>query len=124
MLALVNAVVPIASAIFTGQAPWDEIQKAWDVPKGDYHEIYRNQREGDSGTMVDIGIIPIFPWKVIKEKDKMCVATQSFSGWIAIGCKYIKEPYPISIYSDFLDLNSAPAIQNISNDYNNILSFP
>ena len=122
MLALVNAVVPIASAIFTGQAPWDEIQKAWDVPKGDYHEIYRNQREGDSGTMVDIGIIPIFPWKVIKEKDKMCVATQSFSGWIAIGCKYIKEPYPISIYSDFLDLSSAQDIQNTSTDYNNILS--
>ena len=122
MLALVNAVVPIASAIFTGQAPWDEIQKAWDVPKGDYHEIYRNQREGDSGTMVDIGIIPIFPWKVIKEKDKMCVATQSFSGWIAIGCKYIKEPYPISIYSDFLDLSSAQEIQNTSTDYNNILS--
>ncbi|NDA91311.1 MAG: hypothetical protein EBY20_10535 [Alphaproteobacteria bacterium] len=121
-LALVNAVVPIASAIFTGQAPWDEIQKAWDVPKGDYHEIYRNQREGDSGTMVDIGIIPIFPWKVIKEKDKMCVATQSFSGWIAIGCKYIKEPYPISIYSDFLDLSSAQDIQNTSTDYNNILS--
>lgn len=121
-LALVNAVVPIASAIFTGQAPWDEIQKAWDVPKEDYHEIYRNQREGDSGTMVDIGIIPIFPWKVIKEKDKMCVATQSFSGWIAIGCKYIKEPYPISIYSDFLDLSSAQEIQNTSTDYNNILS--
>lgn len=122
VLALVNAVVPIASAIFTGQAPWDEIQKAWNVPKADYHEVYSNQREGASGMMVDIGIIPVFPWKVIKEKDKMCVATQSFSGWIPIGCKYIKEPYPISIYSDFLDLNSAPAIQNISNDYNNILS--
>ena len=120
--AIVNAVVPIASAIFTGQAPWDEIQKAWNVPKKDYHEVYTNQREGDSGMMVDIGIIPVFPWKVIKEKDKMCVATQSFSGWIPIGCKYIKEPYPISIYSDFLDLNSAQAIQNISADYNNILS--
>lgn len=54
--------------------------------------------------MFDIGIIPVLPWKVIKEKDKMCVATQSFAGWIPIGCKYIKEPFPVSIYADFLDM--------------------
>ncbi len=102
--AITKSAIVIAKAIFTGKDPWDDIVEAWDIPKADYHNIYRDKREGDSGTMFDIGIIPVLPWKVIKEKDKMCVATQSFAGWIPIGCKYIKEPYPVSIYADFLDL--------------------
>ena len=82
------------------------------------YNMYVHQVQGDSGMIIDIGIIPVFPWKVIKEKDKMCVATQSLSGWIPVGCKYIKEPYPISIYADFMDVNP----EQITQDYNNVLS--
>lgn len=102
--AVAKSAVVIAKAVFTGKDPWDDIVDAWNIPKSDYHNIYKDKREGDSDTMFDIGLIPVLPWKVIKEKDKMCVATQSFAGWIPIGCKYIKEPFPVSIYADFLDL--------------------
>lgn len=107
VLAIAKSAVYIAGSLFTGKAPWGDIKKAWNIPKSDYHNKYGGV-EGKSGMMVDIGIIPVFPWKIIKDKDKLCVATQSFSGWIPIGCKYIKEPYPISIYADFMDLNPAP----------------
>ena len=116
--AIGQSAVYIAGSMFTGKDPWDDIKKSWTTPKSDYHDMFIDKKEGDSGMMVDIGIIPVFPWKVIKEKDAMCVATQSFSGWIPIGCKYIKEPYPISIYSDFMDINPEQVIQ----DYNNVLS--
>ena len=103
--AIANTAVAIAKALFTGKDPWDDILEAWNLPKESYHEMHRDTREGDQGMMVDIGIIPVFPWKVIKEKDKMCVATAGFGGWIPIGCKYIKEPFPVSIYADFLDMS-------------------
>ena len=116
--AIADSAVAIASSIFTGESPWGDIKDAWSIPKSDYHEMFLNKREGDSGMMIDIGIIPFFPWKVIKEQDRMCVATQGFSGWIAVGCKYIKEPYPISIYSEFMDGNP----QSLSQNYNDVLS--
>ena len=102
--AIAKSAVAIAYAFLTGADPWQAILNAWDIPKKDFHKMYLDKREGDEDTMVDLGIIPIFPWKIIKENDKLCVATQSFSGWIPIGCKYIKEPYPKSIYYDFMDL--------------------
>jgi type IV secretion system protein VirB6 len=113
-----SAVFIVKAYMFSEEAPWDKIKEAWNIPKSDYHDMFPNKREGESGMMIDIGIIPVFPWKVIKEKDTMCVATQSFSGWIPIGCKYIKEPYPISIYSEFMDINPEQVVQ----DYNNVLS--
>ncbi len=103
--AIAKTAVVIAKSIFTGKDPWDDILNAWDLSKESYHEMHRDSLEGDEGMMVDIGIIPVFPWKVIKENDKMCVATASFGGWIPIGCKYIKEPFPVSIYADFLDIS-------------------
>ncbi|MDA9163413.1 type IV secretion system protein, partial [Rickettsiaceae bacterium] len=102
---VVEAAVAIAKSDIFNTDPWEEIGKAWELDKADYHKIFRDKRENASGTMVDSGIIPIIPWKVIKENDKLCVATQSFSGWVPIGCKYIKEPYPVSIYADFMDLS-------------------
>ena len=106
---IAKSVVVIAKAVLTGGDPWDGIVEAWNEPKINYHDIFEDKIEGDSGTMIDAGllmgiVIPVLPWKIIKDKDKMCVATQSFSGWIPIGCKYIKEPFPVSIYADFLDV--------------------
>jgi len=103
--AIGKTAVVIAKSMLTGKDPWDDIVDEWDLAKSDYHRIFPDKREGDEGIMADIGVIPVFPWKIIKENDKMCVATQSFGGWIPIGCKYIKEPYPVSIYADFLDVS-------------------
>ncbi len=102
-VAVADSAVAIAAAMFTGEDPWDDIKNSWTYSKRDYHEIFENKKEGDSGTMIDVGIIPAFPWKVIRQNDRLCVATIGFSGWIPIGCKYIKEPYPKSIYSSFMD---------------------
>jgi type IV secretion system protein VirB6 len=115
VVAVAKTAVYIAKALFTGEAPWDEIKNAWDIPESDYHNMFLNKREGNSGVMVDVGIIPIFPWKVIKENDKMCVATIAFTGWIPIGCKYIKEPFPISIYASFMDLSPDQGASNYTN---------
>jgi type IV secretion system protein VirB6 len=107
-VAVVNSVVAIAAAMLTGQDPWDAIKNSWNIPKIDYHNMYYNQAEGDEGNMFDVGVIPWIPWQVIKDNDKMCVATRTITfGWIPVGCKYIREPFPQSIYSDFMDLTSS-----------------
>ncbi|MGC0372269.1 MAG: hypothetical protein DGJ47_000978, partial [Rickettsiaceae bacterium] len=95
--------VAIAKSLFTDENAWDLILDSWVLPKENYHNIYRDKPIGFNDNMIDVGIIPIFPLKVIKEQDKICVATLAFTGWIPIGCKYIKEPYPISIYEDFMN---------------------
>lgn len=112
--AIADTIVVIGKAFLTNSDPWDDIQDAWKLSKSEYHRMFEDKREGDEGVMYDVGIIPVFPWKVIKENDKMCVATQSFGGWIPIGCKYIKEPYPVSIYSEFMDL-SPEGIDELAN---------
>lgn len=106
VLAVGKSIVVIAKAMFTGQDPWDEIKEAWNTSKADYHDKYEDRKEGDSGFTIDV---PPIPWKVIKENDKLCVATIAFTGWIPVGCKYIKEPYPKSIYSSFMDSSKAPS---------------
>lgn len=107
--AIGTTVGAILEAMVTGKNPWEEIKDSWLLPKSDYHNIFNNKKEGDHGIMYDIGVIPVFPWKVIKRKDRICVATQSFAGWIPVGCKYIKEPFPVSIYADFLDISPGVA---------------
>lgn len=87
---------------------WDDIKNVWNIPEYSYHNVYMNQADGSQGTMFDIGIIPVIPWKVITINDRMCVATTGFSGWIPVGCKYIKEPFPQSVYSSFMDNYNAP----------------
>lgn len=96
----------ITQSLFTDENTWDLILEAWNLPKESYHNMYLDKEVGFQEDMFDAGIIPIFPIKVIKEQDKICVATQSFSGWIPIGCKFIKEPYPESIYADFFNPES------------------
>ncbi len=114
-VAVAKTAVYIAKALLTGAAPWNEIKNAWDIPAQNYHNMFIDKREGDSGVMFDVGLIPVFPWKIVKEKDTMCVATVAFTGWIPVGCKYIKEPFPISIYADFMDLNPSPTHPNFEN---------
>jgi type IV secretion system protein VirB6 len=127
-VAVINSAIVIAKALFTGGAGdvWQDIQNAWNIPKVKFHKMFIDQKEGDWGVMVDVSLnplfpAPIFPWKVIKDHDKLCVATVSFAGWIPIGCKYIKEPFPKSIYSDFIDLSPDPS-NNVVYDPNHLTS--
>jgi type IV secretion system protein VirB6 len=112
-LAIINSALIIAKSLFTGQLSdvWPEILKAWQIPKIKYHEMFEDKKEGESGMMGDIPIpplsVPFLFWKVVKENDKLCVSTISLFGWIPVGCKYIKEPFPRSIYADFMDLTPA-----------------
>lgn len=112
--AVAEAVLPFLAATIKGESPWGVIKDAWTLKKSEYHNIYNNKKEGDEGTMWDIGVIPYFPWKIVKRQDRLCVATKGFGGWIPVGCKFIKEPYPISIYSDFMDL-SAGGVNELEN---------
>lgn len=114
--AIGKSAVAIASSLFNGTQPWDQIKSAWNIPPANYHEMFIDKRENDEGVMFDIGIIPVFPWRVIKDNDKLCVATTAFTGWIPIGCKYIREPYPESVYSGFMDLtpSSTGATNNLA----------
>ena len=38
--AVAKSAIAIASSMFTGKSPWDDIKKSWDFPKEDYHEKY------------------------------------------------------------------------------------
>jgi len=112
-----QSALAIATAIFTGEDAstlWDNIKSAWNIPESSYHNMYINQGENAQGTMYDIGLVPAIPWKVIKINDRLCVATTGFTGWIPVGCKYIKEPFPQSIYSSFMD-NYDPLDSTYSN---------
>ena len=51
----------IVEAMFSGEAPWDKIKEAWNIPKSNYHDMFLNKRQGESGMMIDIGIILVFP---------------------------------------------------------------
>lgn len=111
------SVLAIAKAMLTGEDPWNDIKNAWTIPKELYHNKFSNKREGDWDVMFDIGVPPVIPWKVIKENDRMCVATTTITfGWIPVGCKYIREPHPKSIYASFMDLDAAADDSTLGND--------
>lgn len=113
-LIIANSAIYIGEAFLLGDTNglWDKIKDNWGIQKSSYHEIHRNKVEGDEGVMIDVGVIPVFPWKIIKDHDKMCVATIALSGWIPLGCKYIQEPYPSSIYVRFLNPSAENVVDN------------
>ncbi|MCP5369323.1 MAG: hypothetical protein H6909_01345 [Rickettsiaceae bacterium] len=104
--ALAGVGLEIVKTLFVDGDAWAGIISAWNLPKERYHNIYRDKPVGFTEYMFDIGLIPVFPIKVTKKNDRICVSTQSLTGWIPIGCKYINEPYPRSIYADFFDPNA------------------
>lgn len=101
------SVIAIAKAMVTGDDPWDDIKNAWTIRKDRYHNIFTDKKEGDWDIMFDLGVPPVIPWKIIKDKDRLCVATTTITfDWIDVGCKYIREPFPKSIYASFMDLGA------------------
>ena len=108
--AVAESALAIAKAVFTGQDPWDDIKASWKSNKADYYNIYTG-KPGQSGTMFDIGF-PVIIWKVIQDKDRLCVATPGFTGYVPVGCKYIKEPFPKSMYNSFMDISDSNFIED------------
>ncbi|WP_341747913.1 type IV secretion system protein [Candidatus Tisiphia endosymbiont of Dascillus cervinus] len=102
--AITISALAIAKAVLTGSDPWEEIMNAWKSNKASFHTIYKDTKDGYSGVMLDVPIPVIF--KVVKIKDTMCVAAPTIlADWVSVGCKYIREPYPESIYATFMSLD-------------------
>ncbi|MCC8368837.1 MAG: type IV secretion system protein [Rickettsia endosymbiont of Oxypoda opaca] len=114
--AVAESAVAIAKAVLTGDDPWEDIKDSWKNNEADYHNIY-TAKPGDSGTMFDLGF-PAIPWKVIQDNDRICMSTPGFSktGYIPVGCKYIREPFPKSIYSNFMDISGDSSALSESTD--------
>ncbi|MCC8398670.1 MAG: type IV secretion system protein [Rickettsia endosymbiont of Labidopullus appendiculatus] len=114
MGAIATSGVAIAKAVLTGSDPWDDILESWKYNKGAYHTIYEG-RDGDSDFMFDLPIPVLF--KVIKDRDTMCVAAPTIlANWVPVGCKYVREPYPESIYGPFMGSSKAKESKNTPTD--------
>ena len=112
--AVAKASIAILKGLVTGQNPWDDIKEALNKDRIDYHSVYYNQAAGDHGILYDLPF-PI-PWEITKENDRLCVSTYNIMGGLTpVGCKYIKEPFPKSMYSSFMDLEEADDT-TLSND--------
>lgn len=105
--AVAMSAVAIAKAVITNTNPWDDIKDAWLTEKKSYHIMYKDKPEGFWGIVLDAPPFPV-AFKVIKKDDRMCVASPTLlADWVAVGCKYIAEPFPQSIYSSFMALDGA-----------------
>ncbi|MCC8418099.1 MAG: type IV secretion system protein [Rickettsia endosymbiont of Glossina mortisans submortisans] len=100
----------IAKAVLTGSDPWDDIKEAWQKNKKDYYVPYSG-KPGDDGFAFDVGF-PVIYWKVIQDKDRICVSTKGFTGDVPVGCKYMKEPFPKSMYNSFMDVADKDFIED------------
>ncbi|WP_341758614.1 type IV secretion system protein [Candidatus Tisiphia endosymbiont of Ditula angustiorana] len=102
--AIAISAIAIAKAVLTGSDPWKDIMEAWKSNKASFHTIYKDTKDGYSSVMLDVPISVVF--KVVKIKDTMCVAAPTIlADWVSVGCKYIREPYPESIYATFMSLD-------------------
>ncbi|ADE29612.1 Virb6 [Rickettsia prowazekii str. Rp22] len=109
-----ESALAIAKAVLTWSDPWDDIKQAWENKKKEYHIPYRG-KPGDDGFAFDVGF-PVIYWKVIQDRDRICVSTKGFTGDVPVGCKYMKEPFPKSIYNSFIDVEDKNFIKDPTND--------
>ncbi|KDO03141.1 TrbL/VirB6 family protein [Rickettsia tamurae] len=108
--AVAKSALAIAKAVLTGSDPWDDIKEAWKNNKKDYYVPYSG-KPGDDGFAFDVGF-PVIYWKVIQDKDRICVSTKGFTGDVPVGCKYMKEPFPKSMYNSFMDIADKDFIED------------
>lgn len=100
----VKLVVFAIFAAITGDNPFAQIAKL--VDSSGYTVKFNNKHDGDWGVFFDIGLgYPIMPWIVEERGDRICVSTVGATiiagNWLHVGCKFIGEPYPESIYASF-----------------------
>jgi type IV secretion system protein VirB6 len=115
--AVAETAIAIAKAVLTGNDPWEDIKASWSSKESSYHNIY-TAKPGESGMMIDVGF-PIIPWKVIQDNDRICIATPGFTGYVPVGCKYIREPFPSSMYGSFMDISGSASSSNSNPNSNN-----
>ena len=89
-----------------------------------YHTSFIDKQVGDNGIFYDLPIgsifsfSPVIPWHVTRNNDRICVSTYTIFGTLLeVGCKYIQEPYPVSLYQGFFDngVNTHTQNTNIAN---------
>lgn len=113
--AIGGTVVNAAVAIASGDNVWDAVARAWHIKAQDIFEVYKDKEVGHYDHFVDINLAgsPYIPYKVVRDKDKICVAAGTLlGGYLNVGCKYISEPCSRSIYSNFL--NNSSSVSEIS----------
>jgi type IV secretion system protein VirB6 len=129
--AINNIVVNLLVDAVNGKDPWNNIAKNWYIDPKKYHSMdglipgSRNLPLGSSGVFVDLNLavftdalnvdpsntgnvtinrnvpVVVFPWQVVRSNDTICVATIGITGWLPVGCKYMKDPYLVSRYHNF-----------------------
>jgi type IV secretion system protein VirB6 len=103
---IAEGTVDMIADLAAGKTIAEAIQGNFKIEKKDFTNIYEDKEPGDED--VDWDLTPI-PWKVVEYRDQICIATQGITGWMNVGCRYMKEPYPDSIY----DLN--PGLRGVLN---------
>ena len=101
MVAITSLITKVIPTLFTNPKEiWNEISNIFLVDKKDYHSIH-SESLGQTGFFKDLPTI--FAWKITKHNDQICISAMNIigSGYSPIGCKFIKEPFPESIYSKF-----------------------
>ncbi|KJV57184.1 trbL/VirB6 plasmid conjugal transfer family protein [Orientia chuto str. Dubai] len=113
--AVAETIINVAVAVASGDNVWDAVARAWNIKPQQIFEVYYDKEEGYSGSFIDINLAgsPYIPYKVVRDKDKICVAAWTIlGGYLNVGCKYISEPCTRSIYSNFL--NNYSNVSNLS----------
>ncbi|WP_375327078.1 type IV secretion system protein [Candidatus Tisiphia endosymbiont of Nemotelus uliginosus] len=102
--AIAKSVLALIKAAVTNTEPWEDILHTWRDSKIEYHDI-RDIKDGETFFMVDIPPgLPVVWLKGRHFKDTMCITVKGIT-WddLPVGCKYISEPDPNSIYQSFLN---------------------
>ena len=122
-----EATVAISIAILGGDSESSILSdlKAFIFP--DYNQFHDTFTEGvgANGLFFDIPVggvgdtgpeSPVLPWQITQNNDTICVSTYTFWGALMpVGCKYIREPFPTSIYQQFFASNVvSPPSTNLS----------
>lgn len=119
---IVTQVIP--TIVTNPKETWNKITDLFELPdKKAYHDIKR-KTVGDTGLFEDLSIP--FKWKIIRYKDQVCLAVLGITGYSPIGCKFIKEPYPKSLYSKFygetedarFNLSETDKVLSLTESYN------
>lgn len=144
--ALGNVVLGLLVDAVTGKDPWANVAKNWYIDPAKYHSMdgytpgSEEHEVNDEGWFTDLNLgvltdslnldpsnltnaminkqvpVVVFPWKVMKINDTICVTTLGITGYIPVGCKYMVDPYLISQYYNFFH-STPPDLPTPNDDY-------
>jgi type IV secretion system protein VirB6 len=103
------------AAAMAGKGTAEAIRDSWSIPREKFHNVYKDISAGEIVRVDDD--IPM-RLKVITDRDQICIAHALGNwGWTRIGCRYMKEPFPDSIYDinpEMKGLMNCPSNERIS----------